>query len=669
MLVKLKRGLRRVEKSLARPFRGLGRKPVIYLDHMDWDGPRALTAALKQNASAFEPLTAVVTTLSACIEAFDDRARARKEYEPLRTDLNDLFRGLSNYLSDETAPSETTKRRMVNLARGIDTEAGLLARGVEQNEVERGVRDLDEVFRGYRRVRALLARFTLNEITKLWKIPGERDPDTHLDRLPNPAAAWYDSVVPDNPRRNGCTPNTRVELLKQLGNWTSYSLDRRLYWLSGATGTGKTTIAYSLCEQLECSGKLAASFFCARWSPECRDAHIILPSISHQLSSFSRPFRYAIFGTINQGVDAQALPIDRQFELLIAAPLRMIGHTLPSGITIVIDALDECEDEDGVDQILSALLAHVSELPVKFFITSRPEHKIANRMQSEREDSTLLESLDDIDPSTVRGDIKTYMGAELATANPSSDNLEQLCELSGTLFEYAAIFVRYVMRGYLYGGTERMQRMQRLLRIPTSLADEGDERMDPAYSAFLEAALEVDAVGGPERAEINRVLHTVICAPEPLTAGILAGLLGTSVTRLTHYPLQALRPVLQVSSTGLVIPRHTSFRDYLLDQKRSGKLYCDAKQHNVRLVHSCLDLIRVPWHPHNGYDLDSSYLYDRENCGENESVNTAVLLHACRHWVAHLELVERSIASAAARRLNQERSLKTALYKTQMVTG
>ncbi|KAG8679305.1 hypothetical protein FRC08_017062, partial [Ceratobasidium sp. 394] len=163
MLVRLKRGLRRVEKSLARPFRSLSRKPVIYLDHMDWDGPRALTAALKQNASAFEPLTAAVTTLFACIEAFDDQARAHEEYGALRTDLNDLFHGLSNYLGDETTPSEAVKRRMVNLARGIDREAELLARRVEQKEVERGkkaVRGLDEVFQGYRHVRALLARFT-----------------------------------------------------------------------------------------------------------------------------------------------------------------------------------------------------------------------------------------------------------------------------------------------------------------------------------------------------------------------------------------------------------------------------------------------------------------------------------------------------------------------------
>ena len=45
--------------------------------------------------------------------------------------------------------------------------------------------------------------------------------------------------------------------------------------------------------------------------------------------------------------------------------------------TIVIDALDECKDEDPASAILSVLGRLISEIPkVKFFLTGRPEQHI-----------------------------------------------------------------------------------------------------------------------------------------------------------------------------------------------------------------------------------------------------------------------------------------------------
>ena len=44
---------------------------------------------------------------------------------------------------------------------------------------------------------------------------------------------------------------------------------------------------------------------------------------------------------------------------------------------IVIDALDECKDQEPASTILSVLSRYVDEIPkVKFFITGRPEPPI-----------------------------------------------------------------------------------------------------------------------------------------------------------------------------------------------------------------------------------------------------------------------------------------------------
>ncbi|KAG8685220.1 hypothetical protein FRC09_014886, partial [Ceratobasidium sp. 395] len=347
--------------------------------------------------------------------------------------------------------------------------------------------------------------------------------------------------------------------------------------------------------ELKSAGKLAASFFCARWLPECRDANIILPSISHQLALFSRPFLCAISNTFNQDIDLQTLSIQDQFERLIVTPLRIVGYTFPTGVAVVMDALDECENENIVDQILGALVTYASSLPIKFLITSRLESTITHRMRSEQSNGAILESrLSALDPSLVRQDIKTFMEAELYSARLSTDDLEHLANLSDTSFSQAAVLVRYIMHGYHFGSAERTRRLQQLLNSSAPASnDTNGEGMDSVYNAMLEAALESDSFEGPQRAETERLIHTVVCAREPLPADALAGLLSLNVTRLERYLLEASKLLLQVSEEGrLVTTRHKTFSSYLVDRRRSGKYYCDPERCNIWLAQTCFNMIK-----------------------------------------------------------------------------
>ncbi|KAJ7618720.1 hypothetical protein FB45DRAFT_680021, partial [Roridomyces roridus] len=63
-----------------------------------------------------------------------------------------------------------------------------------------------------------------------------------------------------------CTPETRKELLEKLELW---ALDKSpnsspIFWLSGMAGTGKSTVAYTLCKWLQGHKKFGALFFCSR---------------------------------------------------------------------------------------------------------------------------------------------------------------------------------------------------------------------------------------------------------------------------------------------------------------------------------------------------------------------------------------------------------------------
>ncbi|KAJ7651049.1 hypothetical protein FB45DRAFT_997746, partial [Roridomyces roridus] len=61
-----------------------------------------------------------------------------------------------------------------------------------------------------------------------------------------------DTGAATSPRR-ACTPGTRKELLEKLENW---ALDKSpntspIFWLSGMAGTGKSTVAYTICKLLQ----------------------------------------------------------------------------------------------------------------------------------------------------------------------------------------------------------------------------------------------------------------------------------------------------------------------------------------------------------------------------------------------------------------------------------
>jgi hypothetical protein len=79
---------------------------------------------------------------------------------------------------------------------------------------------------------------------------------------------------------------------------------------------------------------------------------------------------------------------------------------------IIIDALDECRDEEPASALLSVLSRYVDKIPfVKFFITGRPEPRIRSgfRLESLRPHTDVLR-LHDVERSSVDSDIRLFLG-------------------------------------------------------------------------------------------------------------------------------------------------------------------------------------------------------------------------------------------------------------------
>ncbi|KAG8768586.1 hypothetical protein FRC12_005478 [Ceratobasidium sp. 428] len=614
-----------------------------------WLGLKAFAKVVSEGRELLGPLKPAIGGILEVIETFEVTAQTRQDYQRLRTELNVLLHDLAGHFGSCTPLTMTST--IVNLAQGIERELETIRRKQNQSVVggyTRAETDADQILEHYRSVQGLLQRLALNANIETWKSASEHAIETRLSKLPNSPAARYRSTM-SSVLRDECTPNTRVKVLEELYEWARDSESQKTYWLNGMAGTGKTTIAFSFCKELERSRELAASFFCARQLQECRKVDRIIPTISYQLSRFSLPFRAAVSQVLETDPDVYNQPILDQFRQLIFEPLVKVKDALPTRLVVVIDALDECDDNRKAD-ILKSLLMYARELPVKFFVASRPDPKILDSMHRQKGDYTPVElRLHDLDRSIVEEDIRTYLRTKMALhVELPVAHLETLVKRSGVLFIYAATVVRYIESNNFSRATKRLREV--LASDSIGSVSDSDRGINALYGTILVAAFEDPDLNKSDRADLKQILNTVVCAQEPLSVEVMARLLGFD-SETVQAALHSLLSVLQVSDTTQVITTlHESFPDYLLDKSRSDTFYCDPKGHNAHLTRICFDQINIPDPPFNICGLESSYVFDKDVPELSARVEKAIskeFQYACHYWGVHLMLAgdSRDLAS------------------------
>ncbi|KAF8695645.1 WD domain, G-beta repeat, partial [Rhizoctonia solani] len=407
--------------------------------------------------------------------------------------------------------------------------------------------------------------------------------------------------------------------------------------MSGMAGTGKTTIACTFAKWLEGQKLLAASFFCTRTDADCQDVARIIPTVAYQLARYCIPFRSALCDILGNDPDLRTKDVTKQFERLLVDPLKTIKNDIPNNLVVVIDALDECNDQRGVEQVLDMLFKHASQLPIKFFVTSRPEAEIYTTMTTHAPLRAAI-YLHDIEKSLVSADIELYLKQELSSTIPGLPNevLKQLVERSGVLFIYAATLVRYIRPG-----TGKADPRERLNTVLGMTAESGEEKsqIDILYAAVLKSALDDGELRGPEKEAVQAVLRTVLFAQEPISLETIGALSGIDNTHRVEYALNGLRSVLHHSeATNLVTTLHASFPDFMFSQARSGRYYCDVKEHGPAMASRCFGVMKDQLR-FNICDLPSSFIRDSQVDNIQDRIKTKIsstLAYACRYWPSHL---------------------------------
>ncbi|KAG8916071.1 hypothetical protein FRC02_004241, partial [Tulasnella sp. 418] len=462
--------------------------------------------------------------------------------------------------------------------------------------------------------------------------------------------ARYDSISQKTPF---CLPNTRVALLEEIFRWANDPTAKPLFWLSGMAGTGKTTIARTVARQLDEKGLLGASFFFSRDEEDRRSTARLFPTIAYQLARSKALYRKQIISAADP--DACTAMIEKQLKKLVVEPLKTVKKdTTSSPIILVLDALDECANEDQITEMIFLLSTALQDLQphvdLKVMVTGRPETHIQGQFtRPGMEIVSNISKLHDIEKSIVRGDINLYLSHHLEgichdmymsdIAWPHENDVEALTDMADGLFIFASVAVAYIRR-------KPVERMKILLAgADHQKAPYAFKNLDELYRQVLksaETALYEDEDDAIEDTKLlNDVLGTIALVLNPLSTRALELLLGLD-HGIINPQLEPFHSLLSIQDPPYTVRIfHKSFPDFLLDKRRCGAdswFYIDSKAHHTRLALLCLKHMNsiLKQDMCNVGDALNSEITDREGM-----LNRHVpphLMYACLHWAYHLEL-------------------------------
>lgn len=485
-----------------------------------------------------------------------------------------------------------------------------------------------------------------------------------------------------------CLPGTRVNLREKLIAWSdSDSSDTKsIFWVSGMAGMGKSTIARTVAGHFDDLGHLVASFFFSRGhEAERRDATKLFNSIAWQLAEASPMLKRWICDAISKnGSILWDKDLARQWDQLIKQPLQELEHQKNFAervqrptVVLVVDALDECTDENGIKGFLS-VLKHLKDINVVRFrvlITSRDETVILDGMKKLEENIQKC-NLAAISQTEADENLHAYYEHELGRIKraylerreteesenqgrirdpqawpkldswPEEADVTQLVKKTNGLFQYAKTACEII------GSADDTPDFRLKLVLESSL-----DELDDIYAKALELATpssKADRTNFPQR--FRQVVGVIVLSFDSLSSWSIKCLLEDKCThgkfnhKVVNDILNRLRSVLYIpeGADSVVTVVHTSFRDFLIDPARCTETEFQIKEEegHERLFHRCIAVMEKVLGK-NICNLESPgtrIVKSREKADGSEVVDTSDIFeciaphvrYACRFWVDHL---------------------------------
>ena len=295
-------------------------------------------------------------------------------------------------------------------------------------------------------------------------------------------------------------------------------------------------------------GLLGASFLFSRGEDDRKSAKLFFGTIAFQLSQYSQEIALCIGKALERKPDASGKQLQDQLRDLIIQPLQSCKQASKSTILIVIDALDECDEQDA-ERLLSLFLQEIRKVPnLKIFVTTRPERHILNILH--RYKSHQLYRLHDIESSIVEGDVRRYLSHGLSSQavetalpeldpppwTPSSSEFNTLVNAAGKLFIIASTAIRFLLDDRRCDPKAQMRDLMQAVTVnDVNTGVTPLNTLDGVYTQILNVAIPSDA--SPDiLSRFHSVIGTIVLLQDPLPIQPLASLLHTD----TNYVRGAL---------------------------------------------------------------------------------------------------------------------------------
>ncbi|KAJ4854901.1 WD domain, g-beta repeat domain-containing protein [Trichoderma breve] len=478
-----------------------------------------------------------------------------------------------------------------------------------------------------------------------------------LSKLRIADAATFDSSA--DGEQSFCLEGTRSHIIAQIEEWGTNSDSQSVFWLNGMAGTGKSTISRTIAQSFANKNILGASFFFKRGGGDRSGTNFLITTIAAQLVRRIPSIASRIREVLDFEPQIHEKPLGDQFQKLILDPLKNTPGCWSSSLLIVVDALDECGNEENMRTLIGIFSkAQQSNDPrLKIFLTSRPELPIRLGFEeiSGKYDHLLLAT---VPKATIEHDIGLFMRHQLnvikmdynksvsihrkiSTGWPGDDVVQQLIDSAVPLFIVAATICRFLKDRRLGGPQHQLSKILEYQKMHIS-------GLDMTYLPILDNLI-ADLPLSARKEVLTRfqyLIGSIITLAQPLSIRSLADLLGISTDAIEDQ-LDLLHSVLGVP-TDLDTPvrlLHLSFRDFLVDSEKKLNLskypfWVDESEAHSKLFSQCIKLLSTD----GVLKEDICFLRSpgtlRSDIKQNaidEHLPGAVQ-YACIYWVHHLSL-------------------------------
>ncbi|KAJ2930589.1 hypothetical protein H1R20_g6503, partial [Candolleomyces eurysporus] len=414
-------------------------------------------------------------------------------------------------------------------------------------------------------------------------------------------------------------PIDQAEIIRRIVAWADSTLlwNTHVLWLYGYVGCGKSAIALAIALKFEERNRLVGSFFFFRNAGDRSRMTRFATTLACQLADAIPEAAPFIEKALKEKPGLLQSSLVSQLRHLVYEPFkaaawsgRLLWTTALKGpFLIVIDGLDECEDRRDVEAFIDDMLDFFKKnprTPLRFFITSRVEQHIQGRLMGNQVHlENLINHCSRVDTDTF---IQTCFEAEKQRNPviqayiqkygdwPTKKDKDQLVDHIGGSFIFASALFKYIVDPTDNQSTP-MERLPHTLNMNPGL--------DTLYARTLSRSQDLP--------HFSNIISTLALLFEPLPIVGFAELLGIENFEVVRV-LVNLQAIIHIPGTDdlPVTMCHTSLRDFLTTESRSGRFFAPPSFH--------------------------AYLADRcRDIKKEQRSGTAVALYLVEHFEKHLD--------------------------------